>query len=809
MLRNYFKIAFRSLRRNKAFSAINLFGLTVGITCCLLIALYITDELAYDRHHEKADHIYRVTRNFISNEGTVTLHLGHVSPPFGPLLKNDFPEIEQVVRLLQSQITLRQDDKIFTEEQAFFAEDNIFDVFSINVKNGNPKQTLMHPYSVMLTPAMAVKYFGTEDVMNRELTLGGGLPLKITGLFEPFPAQSHFHPDFLISFRTLNDTTLYGEENLRTNWSNNSFSTFLLLPEKYDPAKLTARFPAFIDKHLRQEENTNQASRYTTLFLDKLTDIHLHSHLDSEIEDNGDINRVYIFSVVALFIMLIACINYMNLATAQSVSRSKEIGVRKVMGSGRRELVLQFLSESVLLTLLAVSLAFVFTWLGLPVLNSLTGKNFAFHSLLNGYVLGSLPVAALLVGLLAGLYPALFMSSFQPIRVLKGTFRVGGAAIPLRQLLVVAQFGISIMLICSTGIVFQQLRYMQQKSLGFDKDHVVTLPYYDRNLTAQYEAFRNELLHNSAIRNVARSKLIPSQRLLDSYGAATVQLRDSLAPSPVALKTMPVDHDFIDTYQIELLAGRNFSREYSTDDTTAFIINEAALKAFGWKTAQEAVGRQFNYAGRNGYLIGVLKDFHFESMHEEIVPVVLLVPRRTQTYHNLSVKVSGSDLPGTLDMLEKTWAKFVPDYPFSYTFLDDDFAQLYLAEQRQSRLFTLFSGIAILIACLGLFGLAAFVTAQRTKEIGIRKVLGASVGQIVALLSGDFLRLVLIAFVIATPVAAYAMHRWLQDFAYRIDLPWWIFAAAGIIALLIALITVSFQAIKAARVNPVKSLRSE
>jgi putative ABC transport system permease protein len=810
MLQNYFKIAFRNLLRHKVFSLINLLGLTIGLTCCLLISLFILDELSYDRYHAKADRIYRVTRSFLEKDGSVQLHLGHVAPPIGPLIKNDFKEAEEVVRLLQNTLNFRYEDKVFTEPDVFMAEENLFKVFTIPVLKGNPDKALVDPFTVMLSDEMAEKYFGKEDPMDKTMQVDGQFTAKVSGVFKKFPANSHFHPDILVSFSTLRDTNIYGEEGLRTNWGNNSFSTFLLLPEDYDPKRMEAQFPAFMDRHMGgvMPPNAPKPSSFTKLYLNKLTDIHLHSQLDSEIETNGDIKRVYIFSAIALLILLIACINYMNLSTARSATRAKEIGIRKVAGAQQRELMGQFLSESLLVTLLAMALAVGLTWLALPLLESLTAKELTIQSIFNWqFGLLALGVTAT-VGLLAGIYPAVFMSSFQPITVLKGVFKVGGGNVSLRKVLVVGQFCISIILISCTGIVFQQLKYMQEKSLGFDKEHVITLPYYS-SITEKWEAFRTELMSNSSIKDVGRSLLVPSNRLLNSFGTAKVQMGDSLVTSSETLYMVYADHDFFSTYGIPFAAGRAFSRDFKTDDSTAFIINETAMRMIGWQNPEDGIGKPFEYGGRRGRLVGIVKDFNFESLHANINPIVFFIPDGGGNFSNISIKVDGNQVQNALSQVEKTWGQFVPDFPYQYTFVDESFGELYEAEQRQGRLFTIFSGIAIFIACLGLFGLAAFATSQRVKEIGVRKVLGASVGNIVTLISKDFVWLVLIAAVIAVPVAWYAMRSWLEDFAYRINLPWWMFALAGFLALLVALGTVSFQAVRAAVANPVNSLRSE
>ena len=809
MIRNYLKIAFRNLTKYKFISFINLFGLAIGLTCCLLITTYILNELSYDRYNKNADNIYRVTRDFNNENGVVSLRLSTISPPFGYYLPNDFPEIQKMTRLLDNGITpLRYKDKLINEQSVFFADENLFDVFTIKTLKGNPKTALSGPFSAMLTEETARKYFGDEDPMNKIIRANNQFDVKVTGIYKAFPANSHIHPGMLVSFNTLKDSAVYGERNLRTNWGNNSFFTYLLLPPKYNTSRMLTQFPRFIDKHMANEEYIGkQASKYTSLGLQKLTDIHLYSHTDYEAEPNGDIKRVYIFAAIAFFILLIACINYMNLSTARSALRAREIGIRKVIGARKRELISQFLSESVLLSWVAIFIAFGLLYLALPGLNKLSGQQISPGILMKWQILVPVLITPFVVGILSGLYPALFMSSFQPVKTLKGLFKTGGSNISFRKVLVIIQFAISIVLIITTAIVFQQLHYMQKKSLGFNKDHIVVIPY-NNALNDKYEAFRSDLLSNSNFKNSTRTSRIPTGRLLDDMGAYVLS-GDSMKATNTDIKFVSVDYDFVPAYSIPMAAGRNFSREYGTD-TLGFVLNESAVKSIGWKSPQEAVGKDFKYGNTTGHVIGVIKDFHFESMHQSIVPLVLVMfPPSVSYFNNLSVKFSGNNLPASLSYLENTWKKFLPEIPYQYTFLDENFDKLYQAEQRQGNIFTIFACIAIFIACLGLFGLSAFAITQRIKEIGIRKVLGADVSTIVTLLSKDFLKLVLIAAIIAFPVAWYFMHKWLQDFAYRISMPWWIFIIAGIIASVIALFTISFQAIKAAVSNPVKSLRTE
>ena len=814
MLKNYLRIAFRNLAKYKFISFINLFGLTVGLACCLLILTYILHETSYDKYNRQAGRIYRVTRSFNNKDGIVSLHLGAVAPPFGPLLQNDFPDIQKTTRLLpMGNAPMRYEDKIFNEKELFCADTNFFSIFDVPVLKGNPQTALSDPFSILLTPDLARKYFGDTDPINKVIRMNNQFNFKVTGIFKPFPSAAHLHPQVLISFNTLKDSAIYGENNLMTNWGNNAFYTYLLLPEHYPVRSLEAQFPAFLDRrmHFPGEPAGFKASKGTRLFLQPLTDIHLRSHLDEEIEENGDSTRVTIFGAIALFILLIACINYMNLSTARSALRAKEIGIRKVSGAVRQEIVFQFLSESVLLSCIALLLAAALAWLTLPALNSVTGLELSIQSLLQIRVLIPLLLTPLVVGVLSGLYPAIFLSSFQPSKVLKGLFKAGSGNISFRKVLVVTQFAISIVLLISTAIVFQQLHYMQNTALGFDKEHIVTLRY-NNGLDKTYESFRGQLLQDPHISQATRSSRIPSGRLLDEQGAST-ESGDSLRPVTADIKYLAVDHDFLSAYGIPIVAGRNFSRDYGTD-TSSFLLNVAATRALGIKTPQEMIGKNFAYGGVKGKVIGIMKDFNFESMHQAIVPLIMVMPAGSQagnSFGNISVKIAGNkdNIASALARLEKTWKQYLPDVPFEYTFLDERFDELYKSEQRQGTLFTVFSCIAIFIACLGLLGLSAFSISQRLKEIGIRKVLGASTSGIVQLLSLDFLKLVAVAALIAFPVAWYAMHNWLLDFAYRIPIQWWVFAIAGVLAAVVALTTICFQALKAALANPVKSLRSE
>ncbi|MFB9844323.1 ABC transporter permease [Mucilaginibacter ginsenosidivorans] len=814
MIKNYLRSAWRNIARHKFISFINIFGLTVGLTCCLLIITYIINELSYDKFNVNADRTYRVTRIFYSRNGDENLHLSAVAPPFGPLLKNAFPDIEKVTRILPNGTTIfKYKEKLFNEKNGAFADENFFDVFSVNVTKGDKKTALDDPYSVMLTTEIAKKYFGDEDPINKTIILDNiKHEFKVTGVFEALPSNSHMHPNILMSFNTLKDTAIYGEKQLETNFGNNSFYTYLLMPKEYNIQVISGQLDAFLDKYVHlpgmpPNVKTHQATKLT---IQKLTDIHLQSHLDDEMEPNGDTKRVYIFSIIAAFILLIACINYMNLSTARSALRAKEIGVRKVIGAQRKEIIRQFLGESVLVTWAALIFAVTLTWFLLPYINGLSHLSLQFNSLFKWNILLGVLCLPFVIGLVSGIYPAIFMSSFKPAQVLKGMLKVGGGNISFRKVLVVLQFSISIILIVATTVVFQQLRFIQTTSLGFNKDHILTTAY-SGTLTKQFESFRDELLKNPAIKDVGRSSRIPSGRLLDDQGAQVIE-GGKTTPTNIELKYITTDYGFVSTYGMQMAAGRNFSRAFPTD-TANYIVNETAVRQLGWKTAQNAIGKDMIYGGTKGKVIGVVHDFHFESLHQGIIPMIFLLPPPTSGYYNtISIKVDGNNAQSAVSTIRDTWHQYVPDVPFDYTFLDERFQKLYESEQQESQLFTIFSCLAIFIACLGLFGLSAFTISQRVKEIGIRKVLGASMSQIVTELSKDFLLLVLFAGAIGLPVAGWLMHEWLETkFAFRISLlaSWWVFALAGIIALVIAFVTISFQAVKAASANPVKSLRSE
>lgn len=799
MLKNYFKIAWRNMLRNRTFSTINILGLSIGLSCFLLLTLYIKDELNYDRHHENADRIYRVSREFLSQDGSTSLLLGQVAPPFGPLIQEDLSDVEQVVRTLEVNAVVQYGESTFKEKNIFFAEDGFLDMFTFHVEQGDPRTALKDPFHILFSKPMAEKYFGNENPVGKLVRLNDEATFTVSGVFDPMPSQSSFHPDFLVSFTTLRDDRVYGEEKLRSNWYNNAFSTYLLLPENYDPQKIVDAFPGFQDKHIG--ENT---SEYSILHLMKLADIHLHSHTDSEIEPTSDIRYVYFFSVIALFILVIACINYMNLTTAKSAKRAKEVGMRKVVGANRGQLIRQFLGESLFYTGIALFVSIALVALTIPVLNDISGKNLVFGDLLTPTFIGILLAVALFTTLVSGSYPAFFLTAFQPVKVLKGKVASHVKKGKLQQVLVTVQFAIAVLLIICTIVVYSQMRHVQNYKLGYSKEQIVLLPAVDDY--DNYESVRQQLKQNSGIVEMSQSSRIPTGRLLDSKGFYAIQGGQS-ASTEVMIKDLAVDEYFIPAYKIRMAAGRNFSPMHSTDRANGFILNETAARTLGWNDPADAIGNEFGYGSTRGQIIGVTEDYHFESLHQQVAPLVMHMD--TTNFNRWSVRLAEGNVKSSLDHLEKVWNTHFPEQPFTYEFLDSRFGALYSRERTQQVLYGIFAGIAIFISCLGLFGLSIFLTELRIKEIGIRKVLGASVTGIVQLLSKDFLKLVVIAILIASPLAWWIMSSWLEGFAYRIHVQWWMFALAGLAAIVIALVTVSRQSIKAAITNPAKSLRTE
>ena len=788
MLKNYFKTAVRNLKRNPGYSFINLSGLAVGVACCLFLLLYVRDELSYDRYHDDADAIYRVNL-YVEQLGT---EVGVTPTIVAPLFLREFPEIRAATRLEAHGGVIQIGEQVFDEDAFYFADSTFFQVFTHRLLRGDPRTALNRPNTVVLTASTARKYFGDVNPLGRTLLRNSDQEFEVTGVMEDVPAQSHYHFDFLASFASR-------ERWASTErWDSANFFTFIRLHDGTSEAALKPKMDALLAR-LRAAGDDPRP-----LTLEPLTDIHLRTDVAYDLDATGDVTYVYGFATIALLILLIACINFMNLATARSARRAKEVGMRKTLGALRGQLIRQFYSESALLTLGGLLLAVALVALGLPWFNALSGKALAVGDLLAPKIGLLMLVIFFVVSLVAGSYPAVYLSHFEPVRVLRGRVRAGRGIAWLRQGLVVLQFGISALLIVGTLVVMHQLRFVGDQHLGFDKEHIVTLRLNDPNLREHFPAMEEALRGSPYVAAAAAVSQIPGQLGWTSgFHAEGLSEEDE-----ILVKGMPAAAAVADALGLEVIAGRPHPKNPPLPDSVSyqFLLNETALRRLGW-TPDDAIGRRVAVDSRGGEVIGVVKDFHYRSLREAIEPLAIWY-EPSQVGH-LLVRLSPGDIHAAMAHLETVWKRFAPQRPFSYRFLDDVYDQLYRNEQQLGQIVAVFAFLAIFVACLGLFGLASFTAQQRTKEIGVRKVLGATVPGLVALLSKDFLRLVALAFLVATPAAYFLAQRWLDGFAYRIDLSVWTFVVAGVAALGIALLTVGYQAVKAALADPVQSLRYE
>jgi putative ABC transport system permease protein len=799
MFFNYFKIAIRNLWKNKAFSLINIVGLAIGMAACFLIFLYVQFEFSYDSFHENADRIYRLSIDVKTTDQI--LHSDKSSAPMAPILKDEFPEIENFVRICPHSILVRSGDKKFQEENTLFADSTFFSVFNFPLLKGNEKTALAGLLNVVFTESSAKKYFGLENPIGKSLLLGGGGHHAIvTGIIKDFPENSHIKAGMLLSSQTKEKFS----PGIMKNFYQNSWFTYLLLKEGSNPVSLQNKFAKYVEARYGKEMLADKY--YTSLVLEPIKDIYLHSERKSAESyrfSHGDLSSINIFSSTALFILLIACFNFINLSTSRASERAKEVGIRKVTGAQRKELIFQFLGESVLTSLLAGLLSICFCVLALPIFNQLSGKVICANIFEYANYLPLLLLVVISIGLLAGIYPALVLSGFNPITVLKGKFISGTKGIFLRKALVISQFTISISLIIATIIVFRQLDYMRNKDLGFKKNQMMVLDYhYEDN--GQVLAENIKKLPN--ILSTSVSWNIPGYNFYKNQSEIKIE-HVSGKMEPYIMDLYSVDYAFLKQFEIPLSVGRNFSAEFRTDTAQAMILNEVAVKKLGYNTNQEIIGKRFYHAGQEGKVIGVVKNFHDQSPKDEIQPLAIKLLSNQGTF--ISLNVTTKDLSATIASVKDEWEKTIGHRPFEYFFVDETFNKQYRSEEQFGKLFFYFSILAIAISSLGLIGLVTFSTLQRTKEIGIRKVLGSSVFGIVNLLSKEFLKLVATAFIIASIASWFTMNKWLQDYAYKTDIVWWIFAVAGILAFIIALFSVGYQAIKAAIANPIKSLRTE
>ncbi len=800
MLKNYLRIALRNLHKRKGFASINIAGLAIGMASFIFIALFVQDELSYDDFHAKGDRIYRIAGEYDQggdsrNRSAMTTYV------MKRWLDASFPDIQSTVRLGFGNGLVRYEDKKFQEKQLMFADPAFFDMFSFELIQGDPTTVIDEPNKMVISETIAGKYLGEQDPIGKIMEIDE-TAVTVAGVMKPMPHNNHFHSDFVISMQTAEP--LYPKWVL-TNATGISHYTYVELKPGVKPEDIEKQLADFM---LTKDKEFAESRTY---FLQPMQDIHLHSDLTSEIEANGDIMYIYVLSVVALIILLMACINYMNLSIAGSASRTKEIGIRKVVGAGRRQLIAQFLGESVILAFLALILSVIVVEVALPFFNALAGKSIQTSIIQNMPFLLGLLLLSIFIGVLAGSYPALLLSGLKSVHTLKSKFvKVGRDAKTLRKGLVVVQFAASAGLLVSTLVIYHQLTFMQNKKLGVNPEMVLVAPFQTDEIADQFVQLRTRLLQNPNVLEVAASN-----NQLTSRVAHWREYELEGQDEPVMLPTMVVTHDFFRTLQGEFVAGRDFNRDFRTDTNEAYILNEAAVRFLGLDSPVGAAltGRIFNgsnWSEKQARIIGVVKDFHLASLHREIQPVVFsLSTPQTTPLNYIAIRLSSHNVAATLREIEDIWHSLAPERPMLYTFMEQGVRQLYQAEARFLQVFLSFSVLAIAVACLGLLGISLYSAVERTKEMGIRKVLGASTANILRSFGTDFLKLVLVANVLAWPVAYYFMQRWLENFAYRIDIAWWTFALAGGLALLIALVTVSWQAIRVALVNPVESLRYE
>ncbi|MFB6457811.1 ABC transporter permease [Chitinophaga sp. Hz27] len=806
MFRNYFRVAIRNLWKNKEFSAINIFGLAIGLATSLLIIVYVLDELSYDKYNKHADNIYRIDGDI--NFGGTHYIIATAPAPMAAAIKTEIPEVVDATRFRSYDgFLVKKGLQNIHEDRVVYTDNNVFNVFTLPLLQGDSATALKEPKTMVITEKTARKYFGTTDVVGKTMIINDSIPFRITGVLKPIPAQSQLQFDFFVTLAGI-------REAKDDNWLSNNFSTYARLHDGANVATFQAKLSAMAEKYASVQVSTilnasmdelRKNGNYIRYELMPLTRIHLHSNKGFELGPNSSIQYVYIFSAIALFILLIACVNFMNLSTARSANRAKEVGVRKAMGSQRSQLIAQFITESMLISTIAMLLALCAAAVAMPFFNQLAGKEMNIGLLATPQIGILLVALVLFVGILAGSYPAFFLSGFRPVSVLKGTLAAGFKKGAFRNVLVVGQFAISIFLIIGTIVIYGQLNYIRNKQLGFNRDQVMVV-HNTSALRSQVKAIREEMNDIEGVTGTTLTGYLPTSSNRNDGPMFLSAAKDP--KTAVSMQNWFVDDQYIPVLGMQMKSGRNFSKDFATD-STAVIINEAAARLLGLK---DPINTQIyglegmqntNLAGY--HIIGIVKDFNFNSLRQEVTPVALFLQ---EDRGSLALRIHSNDIPKLLSAVEKKWQSFMPGQPFTYSFMDDDFNKIYQAENRMGAISLTFSVLAVFIACLGLFGLAAYAAEQRTREIGIRKVLGATVTNIVHLLSKDFMKLVMIALLIAFPVGWWAMHRWLQDFAYRTDIGWQVFVGTAVLSVLIALCTVSYQAIRAALANPVKSLKS-
>jgi len=797
MLKNYFKTALRNFLRHKGYSAINMAGFSIGMACCLLILVYVRHELSYDTHHKDGDRVYRIAQDI--RTPTANRIFAPISPMVAPTLKTDYPQVKQAGRALttsQSRL-VRREDTFFYEDRFMYADQELFEVLTIPFIQGNPQKALTSPHTLVISERIALKYFGYDNPLGKTLEINNET-FEVTGIVADPPENTHLKYDLIASMETLSDW----EE--MSNWHSTMFYTYLKLKPNVNGEEFSQQVSSLADKYVGEQlKEWGDSYHY---FLQPVSNIHLLSHIRYETEPSGNPLYVTIFFFVGLFILLIACLNFMNLSTARSANRAKEVGMRKVVGAKRIQLILQFLGESLLITLFSLALAMVIAKFTAPLINSVTGIALNFDQILNPMVFVGLIAGSILVGLGAGVYPALVLSAFRPISTLKGIPTRGSHGFAIRNGLVVVQFAISVVLIVGTLIMARQFNFMKIQHLGFEKEQKLVLPIRGGiSIRENYESIKNQFSDHPFVQNATVSSSVPGRGVSNF----AISLAGEEDPKNQSMFHLYFDHDFIPLYGIEMAAGRTFQKEMSTDIAGSFLINEAAVSAFGWSSAEEAIGKRLKtgFGGRINPIIGVTKNFHYRGLQIQVEPLIMEYNPLLFRYLTLSVDIS--DIKNSMTIIESQWKSLYPNHPFESFFLDTDFDRQYCADEQVGRIFSLFTFLGLFIACLGLLGLSSFTTESRTKEIGIRKVLGASVGGIILMLSKQFTKWVLLANIIAWPVAYYFMSKWLKNFAYRTNIDFMIFVLSGLLVLAVALLTVSFQSIRAATSNPADSLRYE
>ncbi len=785
MFKNYVKIAFRNLQRHKMYSSLNIIGLAVGITSSLLITLWVLDELSYDKFHTHADRLYRVE---FDQDYSGQLYHVNVSPhPLAPALVEEIPEVENATRVNpMGELLMKHAEKTFFEDSVLAVDPSFLEMFSYPLLQGDVRTALADPYSIILTEDRAKTYFGHGEAIGKTLNIDNRLDFTVTGIMKDIPRTGCLQFDAVVPYELLRTLGRDLEQ-----WDNNTTLTFALLRKNTQPDSVAQKIHALTIKHDSGEDQTYS--------LRPLTQIHLYSYFGFG-DKRGNAQYVALFSAIAVFVLLIACINFMNLSTARSAKRAREVGMRKVVGAVKRQIITQFYGESCIFTFLSLILALLCVNLALPAFNALTGKDISFATLVGGYAPLAVLGILLAAGFIAGSYPALFLSSFHPVRVLKGTISSGSSGAIFRKILVVVQFSLSISLIIGTGIVYSQLNYMKDKTIGFEADHLLAIQMRG-SVKDSCGALKKELLKHPGVVAVSASNNKPSG-IYSNAGGADWEGKDP--ERDVSVHFTSVDYDYFEAADMEMVGGRSYSLDFPSDSESAYVVNEELQRLMGFDSA---VGKQFTFGERTGTIIGVVKDFHFLSLRKKIEPLVLLL--RPQYSRHLLIRILPENVAATLDDIERTWSHVVPGFPFDFEFINEDFELMYRTEQRMGNVLKYFSFLAVFVACLGLFGLASFAAEQRTREIGIRKVLGASIPRIAFLLCREFTLLVLLANLVAWPVIYLAMHNWLAGFAYRTAIGWEIFFFAGVLALVIALFTVSYQAFKAALSNPVRALKYE